>query len=187
MLPNKRLNLAARSSTSWPRFEEPFRRALARNVALAAVVGAVLALQRHDLKLLLPLAALALWFSLGGHYIELAFLNGLRARIPQGRLTQAVVRLVVWWRPALCEHGRHGARPADRGPTAEAMVVRRFPAHRSRAGGARPLSNSRSTELLQRAWIEDGMQVAHSLNSRRIMVTSNLVHDRPVACHSSPT
>ena len=84
-------------NTSWPRFEEPLRRTLARTVALAAVVGAVLALQRHDLKLLLPLAALALWFSLGGHYIELAFLNGLRARIPQGRLTQAVVRLLVWW------------------------------------------------------------------------------------------
>ena len=85
------------SSTSWPRFEEPFRRAFARNVALAAVVGAVLALQRHDLELLVPLATLALWFSLGGHYIELAFLNGLRARIPPGRLRQAVVRLLVWF------------------------------------------------------------------------------------------
>ncbi len=84
------------SSSSWPRFEEPFRRALVRNVALAGVAGAVLALQRHDLGLLLPLAALALWFSLGGHYIELAFLNGLRARIPQGRLPQVVVRLLVW-------------------------------------------------------------------------------------------
>jgi len=84
------------SSTSWPRFEEPFRRTLARTVALAGVVGAVLALQRHEPKLLLPLAALALWFSLGGHYIELAFLNGLRARIPQGRLTQAGARLLVW-------------------------------------------------------------------------------------------
>ena len=84
------------SSSSWPRFAEPFPRALARNVALAAVAGAVLALQRHTLGLLLPLAALALWFSLGGHYIELAFLNGLRARIPQGRLPQVVVRLLVW-------------------------------------------------------------------------------------------
>jgi hypothetical protein len=61
------------ASSRWPRFEEPFRHTLARNVALAAVVGAVLALLGHDLKLLLPLAALALWPSLGGHYIELAF------------------------------------------------------------------------------------------------------------------
>ena len=43
------------------------------------------------------IAALALWFSLGGHYVELAFLNGLRARIPQGRLTQVGLRLVVWF------------------------------------------------------------------------------------------
>jgi hypothetical protein len=70
---------------------------MARNVMLAVGVGAVLALQRHDLKRLLPFAALALWFSLGGHYIELAFLNGLRARIPPGRLTQAGVRLLVWF------------------------------------------------------------------------------------------
>jgi len=69
---------------------------LARTVALAAIVGAVLALQRHDLKLLLPIAALALWFSLGGHYLELAFLNELRPRVPPGRLMQAVVRVLVW-------------------------------------------------------------------------------------------
>src|SRR5437773_12053526 len=97
MRPNKRLNLAARSSTSWPRFEEPFRRALARNVALAAVVGAVLELQRHDLKLLLPLVALASWFFLGGDYIELAFLNGLWARCPQGRVSQVGARMLVWF------------------------------------------------------------------------------------------
>ena len=84
------------SSSSLPRFAEPFRRALVRNVALAAVAGAVLALHRHTLGLLLPLAALALWFSLGGHYIELAFLNGLRARIPPGRLPQVIARLLVW-------------------------------------------------------------------------------------------
>jgi len=65
-------------------------------VSLAAVVGAVLALQRQDLTVLLPAATLALWFTLGGHYVELAFLNGLRARIPASRLAQGVARLLVW-------------------------------------------------------------------------------------------
>ncbi len=78
-------------------FEEPSRRTLARNVALAAGVGVVFALQRHSLRLVLPVAALALWFSLGGHYVELAFLKGLRARLSQGRLTQAALRLLVWF------------------------------------------------------------------------------------------
>jgi len=85
------------SSSRGPRFAEPLRRTLVRNVTLAAVVGAALALQRHDVKLLLPFATLALWFSLGGHYIEVAFLNGLRGRLPQGRLPQTVGRLLVWF------------------------------------------------------------------------------------------
>jgi len=88
--------LAADGAPSWPRFDEPFRFTLARTVTLAAIVGAVLALRRHDLKLFLPFAALALWFTFGGHYVELAFLNGLRPRIPHRRLTQAVARLLVW-------------------------------------------------------------------------------------------
>jgi len=77
--------------------QEPLRRTVARNVALAVGFGVVFALQRHRLRLLFPIAALALWFSLGGHYVELAFLNGLRPRFSQGRLTQAGLRLVVWF------------------------------------------------------------------------------------------
>ena len=83
--------------TSVSRFEEPLRRTLVRNVSLAAGVGALLALQRHSLRWFLPVAALALWFSLGGHYVELAFLNSLRARLSQGRLTQVALRLLVWF------------------------------------------------------------------------------------------
>ena len=76
---------------------EPLRRTVARNVALAVGFGVVFALQRHRLRLLFPIAALALWFSLGGHYVELAFLNALRARFSQGALTQAGLRLLVWF------------------------------------------------------------------------------------------
>ena len=85
------------SDTSWTRVDEPVRRTLARNVAIAAVVGAALAFPKHDLRLLLPLSALALWFSLGGHYVELAFLNGIRPRIPGARLTQLAARLTAWF------------------------------------------------------------------------------------------
>jgi len=81
---------------SGPRFEEPLSRTLTRTVGLAVLVGAVFALQRHHLALLLPIAALALWFTLGGHVVEIIFLNRLRDRIPQGRLTQVLVRLLLW-------------------------------------------------------------------------------------------
>jgi len=79
------------------RFEEPFRRTFTRNVTIAVAVGAVFALKQRDITRLLPVAILAMWFSLGGHYVELAFLNGVRARLPQGRLTQVLVRLLVWF------------------------------------------------------------------------------------------
>jgi hypothetical protein len=39
---------------------------------------------------------LALWPSLGGHYVEIAFLDGVRPRLPRGRLVQVSTRL-VWW------------------------------------------------------------------------------------------
>ncbi len=82
---------------SWNRFSEPIQHTLARNLAIAAFVGAAVALRRHDLGLLLPFSALALWFSLGGHYVELAFLNGIRPRLPVAGITQRVVRLAVWF------------------------------------------------------------------------------------------
>jgi hypothetical protein len=44
----------------------------------------------------LPGTLLALWPSLGGHFIEIAFLDGVRQRLPRARLLQAAARL-VWW------------------------------------------------------------------------------------------
>ncbi len=85
------------SRGSSPRCDEPFRRTLARNVTIAVVVGVVFALVRGNLKLFLPVMTVAMWFSLGGHYVELAYLNGVRARFPQRRLTQVLVRLLVWF------------------------------------------------------------------------------------------
>src|SRR5207237_660529 len=83
-------------STHSPRYEEPFRHTLARNLTLAAVVGVVVAFLRRDVKLLLPVTTLALWFTLGGHYVELVFLNRIRDRLPRRRLPRALVRLLVW-------------------------------------------------------------------------------------------
>lgn len=78
------------------RFSEPLRRTLARTVSIAVVVGTAFALLRQDLTAFLPVTVLALWITLGGHYVELAFLNGVRGRIPPGRWAQAAVRLLLW-------------------------------------------------------------------------------------------
>ena len=84
-------------SPAWPPFREPFGQTLVRNFAIAATVGAALASQRHNAWLWLPLSVLALWFSLGGHYVEVLFLNRIRPRLPHARVAQVFARVVVWF------------------------------------------------------------------------------------------
>ena len=67
-----------------PPLYEPLGRTLARNVAIALAVGAGFAAASRRLRLLLPASILALWFSLGGHYVEVFFLKGLRPRTDEG-------------------------------------------------------------------------------------------------------
>jgi hypothetical protein len=84
-------------NSRWPRFHEPIRRTLVRNLAIAAVVGAAFAFWKRDAGLLFPFSALALWFSLGGHYVEVVFLNEIRPRISGARLMQRCARLATWF------------------------------------------------------------------------------------------
>jgi hypothetical protein len=56
----------------------------------------VIALVRRAPFLALPWTLLALWPSLGGHFVEIAFLDGVRPWLPGARLVQASARL-VWW------------------------------------------------------------------------------------------
>jgi hypothetical protein len=76
---------------------EPFSRTLVRNVAIALVVGSALAFRNRDPSRLVPLSVLVLWFSLGGHYVETLFVNGIRPRIARARWAQASARLAVWF------------------------------------------------------------------------------------------
>ena len=76
--------------------DEPILRTIARNLAIALVVGVVIALVRRASFLALPGTLLALWPSLGGHFVEVAFLNGVRPRLPRSRLVQVSARL-LWW------------------------------------------------------------------------------------------
>jgi hypothetical protein len=85
------------TGTTWTRFEEPLYRTLRRNFAIAAVIAGVLAFRRHQFAFFLPFFALAIWFSLGGHYVEVAFLNGLRPRIPVQRAAQIGGRVATWF------------------------------------------------------------------------------------------
>jgi hypothetical protein len=76
---------------------EPFARVLARNVAIALGVGVVAALARRNALLVLEVGALALWFSLGGHFVEVLFLSQARPRMPHLARPRQVARLLTWF------------------------------------------------------------------------------------------
>jgi len=76
---------------------EPFRQTLVRNLLIAATVGATFALYQRRPALGLSATVLALWFSLGGHYVELVFLKLVRPRIRAVGSARSAWRLVVWF------------------------------------------------------------------------------------------
>ena len=69
---------------------------LARNLAIVVVVSAAITV-RHEFRVFLSVVAFAIWPALGGHYVELTFGNIVRPRISPGRVTQTIVRLLVWF------------------------------------------------------------------------------------------
>ncbi len=84
-------------TSPWQPYREPLRSTLVRTGAIALVAGAVLTRWWGGLGRW-PLATLlVLWFSFGGHWVELWFLNWLRPRLPVQRAVQAGARVGVWF------------------------------------------------------------------------------------------
>jgi hypothetical protein len=84
-------------TSQWQPFHEPLRATLLRTGAISIAVGAVLAglwggLARWPLATLL-----ALWPALGGHWVEVWFLNWLRPRLSHSRVVQIAARAGVWF------------------------------------------------------------------------------------------
>jgi hypothetical protein len=81
----------------WQLFKEPLRVTLARTGTIALVIGGVIARWFGGLAAWPMTTLLALWPSLGGHLVELLFLNALRPRLPVARDAQIAVRVAVWF------------------------------------------------------------------------------------------
>jgi hypothetical protein len=85
-------------TAQWQPYREPLRATVVRTVAIALVVGVILARSIGGGLGQWPLATLlVLWPSFGGHWVELWFLDWLRPRLPAARITQAAARLAVWF------------------------------------------------------------------------------------------
>jgi hypothetical protein len=81
----------------WQPYHEPIRSTLLRNGVLSLVAGVAITLAWRG-RITLPAATLlALWPTLGGHFVEIFFLNRLRPRLPNARAPQITARLAVWF------------------------------------------------------------------------------------------
>lgn len=96
---NPRHFLGARYSmtTPWQPHREPLRTTLLRTTIIALVVGAVVAHCSRGRIGWLPGSLLMLWFSFGGHWVELWYLNWLRPRLSGARPIQIVARVGTWF------------------------------------------------------------------------------------------
>src|ERR1043166_6548516 len=84
-------------SADWQSYREPLRVTVVRTGLVALALGGVLARWWGSVQLWPAASILALWFSFGGHWVELGFLNWLRPRLPARRDVQMGARLGVWF------------------------------------------------------------------------------------------
>jgi len=78
-------------------FSEPWRSTALRTGSLALGIGIVAGIIQHRLAAVPLVTLFALWFTLGGHFIELWFRNRLGPRVRGTPARQAVARIVYWF------------------------------------------------------------------------------------------
>ena len=79
------------------RVQEPLRVTLRRTVAIALIAGAAVASRWGGLARWPLTTTLMLWPSLGGHYVELAYLDIVRPRLAASRAVHVLARIAVWF------------------------------------------------------------------------------------------
>jgi len=81
----------------WQPFAEPWRNTALRTGSLALAIGIGVGLYRRQFSIIPITTLLALWFTLGGHYLEVMFRNQLQQRITPQALVLASSRLAFWF------------------------------------------------------------------------------------------
>jgi hypothetical protein len=81
---------------TWQPFHEPFRVTLVRTGLVALALGCVVAVVSGRLASWPQWTAFVFWFSFGGHWVELFFLNWFRPRLPAARWPQVLGRVCTW-------------------------------------------------------------------------------------------
>lgn len=75
---------------------EPLRVTVTRTGLVAVALGTAVAFAQGQRATWALWSAFALWFTFGGHWVEIVFLQRLRPRLPATRAAQAAGRVVTW-------------------------------------------------------------------------------------------
>ena len=81
---------------TWQSYHEPLHVTLVRTGLVGLVLGLIVARLQSQRASWPQWTAFALWFSFGGHWVELFFLNWLRPRLASARWVQVTGRLFTW-------------------------------------------------------------------------------------------
>ena len=91
-----RLTQRNRNPKAGTSYHEPLHVTLARTGGIALVVGLVAAVLQHQPSSWPRWTVFALWFTFGGHWVELWYLNWLRPRLASTRSAHITRRLLTW-------------------------------------------------------------------------------------------
>ena len=83
--------------TRWEPFAEPWRATALRTGTVALAIGVGVGLYQRQLAAVPVTTLIALWFTLGGHFVEVLVRNQLRDGIGESARVQAIARLVCWF------------------------------------------------------------------------------------------
>ena len=78
-------------------FAEPWPATAVRTGSIALAIGIGVGLYKQQLAVVPLTTLLALWFTLGGHFVEVLFRNQLRHRISGQAALQTLARLLTWF------------------------------------------------------------------------------------------
>ena len=84
------------TAPQWQPFSESWRTTLLRTGALAVAIGIGVGLFRRQPAIIPLVTLLALWFTLGGHYVEVVFRNYLQPRLV-GQLVLLIFGRLAFW------------------------------------------------------------------------------------------
>lgn len=83
--------------SDWQPHHEPLRTTLTRTFSIAIVGAAVASRWLGGLRYWPVLFLVMLWPSLGGHWLDVLFLNWVRPRLPADWWTQRFSRVALWF------------------------------------------------------------------------------------------